>query len=317
MPLSDLKKAIPSANWTQRIATGILGQGPIPKHIAFIMDGNRRFSKRHGIGFKEGHLLGGVALERASGSNHMDSGKAILAACYNVGVETVTVYAFSIENFKRPTEQIDGIWSILREMTKPDARFLGLLKTCGAKLRVLGRLDLLPEDIRESLQRVVDTTRNGTRTSLNVCVAYTSQDEMTRAVKKSVMDYYQARSTGTLGLEQCITSQMLTDRMDTAGNPPVDLLVRTSGVYRLSDFLLWQCHQDTDIQIMDTLWPDLEFYDLWMMIVRWQRKVTARSDKFPSLSPEYGSSTGWPRIYLVPLLCSLFVILPFSGYCLL
>jgi ditrans,polycis-polyprenyl diphosphate synthase len=77
MPLSDLKKAIPSANWTQRVATGVLVQGPIPKHIAFIMDGNRRFSRRHGIEFKEGHLLGGVALERASGSNHMDSGKAV------------------------------------------------------------------------------------------------------------------------------------------------------------------------------------------------------------------------------------------------
>ncbi|KAJ5539639.1 dehydrodolichyl diphosphate syntase complex subunit SPAC4D7.04c, partial [Penicillium frequentans] len=262
MPLPNLKKTISSSNWTQKIATSVLEQGPIPKHIAFIMDGNRRFSRRHGIEIKEGHLLGGVALERAT--------------CYDVGVETVTVYAFSIENFKRPTEQVDAIWSILREMTKIDSTLRALLRSCGARLGVLGRLDLLPEDVRESIEEMVDDAQNRTQKVFNVCVAYTSQDEMTRAVRRSVTDYYQARTTGRLSSDQYITSEMLTDRMDTAKDLPVDLLVRTSGVYRLSDFLLWQCHQDTDIQIMDILWPDLEFYDLWVVILRWQRKAIAR-----------------------------------------
>lgn len=229
----------------------------------------------------------------------------------------MTVYAFSIENFKRPTEQVDAIWSILRDMTKIDSTLRALLKSCGARLGVLGRLDLLPEDVRQSVEEMADEAQNRTQKVFNVCVAYTSQDEMTRAVRRSVTDYYQARTTGTLSSDQCITSQMLTDRMDTARDLPVDLLVRTSGVYRLSDFLLWQCHQDTDIQIMDVLWPDLEFYDLLIVILRWQRKAIARGKSLSSLSPKHGSRLMWSRIYLFPLFCSLFIILPFSGYYLL
>ena len=198
-------------------------------------------------------------------------------------------------------------------MTSAESNLRAFLKSCGARFEVLGCLDLLPEDVRESIEKMVDAAQNRTQKVFNICVAYTSQDEMTRAVRRSVMDYHQAKTTGALCLDQCITSQMLTDRMDTAGDLPVDLLVRTSGVYRLSDFLLWQCHQDTDIQIMDTLWPELEFYDLWIVILRWQRRVTTLS----SFSPNYGSRLVWSRIYLFPLLCSLFVILPFSGYCLL
>lgn len=192
-----------------------------------------------------------------------------------------------------------------------------LLESHGARIGALGRLDLLPEDVRDSIEEMADDAQNRTQKVFNICVAYTSQDEITRAIRKSVTDYYEARITGALCSDQCITSQMLTDRMDTAGDLPVDLLVRTSGVYRLSDFLLWQCHQNTDIQIMDTLWPELELYDFWVMIMRWQRKILARETTLSSVLPNYDSKNVWSQMYMFPLLCSLCIILPLSGYCLL
>ncbi|KAJ6096356.1 dehydrodolichyl diphosphate syntase complex subunit SPAC4D7.04c [Penicillium sp. IBT 16267x] len=290
LPLPNLKKTISRSNWTRNIVASVLEQGPIPEHIAFIMDGNRRFSRRHGMEYKQGHYLGGVALEQASFLFYMDSSNVvanillrILAACFDVGVKALTVNAFSIENFKRPAEQVDGIWSIIREMSRSDSSLQYLLRSSGARLQVVGRLDLVLDDIRKLIEEAVDATQNATKASFNLCVAYTSRDEITRAVRRSVVDYYNTTKTELFDLEQSITSQMLSDRMDTAGNPPVDVLVRTSGVYRLSDFLLWQCHQDTDIHILDTLWPEFELYDLWIVILRWQRKVVAAKGAQPKL----------------------------------
>lgn len=191
-----------------------------------------------------------------------------MEACYIAGVKVLTVYAFSIENLHRPREQVDALMALLREQLERCSARGGMAQQLGLAIRVLGRLDLLDDETRGAVRKAVDATAGGNRFVLNLCVAYSSRDEMTRAIRRTVEECPQT----------AITAQLLSDRMNTADNPPVDLLVRSSGMYRLSDFLLWQCHHDTQIQIVDTLWPDFGVWELFMVLLRWQRtKTTTRS----------------------------------------
>lgn len=135
-------------------------------------------------------------------------------------------------------------------------------------IKVLGRLELLDEKLRKNIELAEERTRGNTNGRLNFCVAYTSRDEICRAMKETV---HQCCGKG-LPVES-ITDGFLSAQMDVAGDSiPVDILVRTSRVQRLSDFLLWQCHQDTNIQVVDVHWPDFDMWQLFLVILRWQRK---------------------------------------------
>lgn len=148
------------------------------------------------------------------------------------------------------------------ELCKPG----GLAERFQVSIRVLGQLDLLDEDLKALLRQIMVDTRNRTGGFINCCVAYTSRDEIVTAMSRAV------RSSQLKHSSADITDEVLTRYMYTADDPAVDVLVRTSGVSRLSDFLLWQCHEDTDIQIVDAMWPEFGIYHLFLVIVRWQRK---------------------------------------------
>ncbi|KAB8275390.1 putative undecaprenyl diphosphate synthase-domain-containing protein [Aspergillus minisclerotigenes] len=235
-------------------AINIIRRGPIPKHIAFIMDGNRRYAKAHGIPTAKGHYLGAEATSN------------VIEGCFLCGVKGVTVYAFSLENFNRSKGEIDQLMKLFKfqihEICKPG----GLAERFQASIRVLGQVDLLDENLKELLLQTMADTRRRKGGFINCCVAYTSRDEMVTAVSRAV------RSSQLKHSSADITDETLTRYMYTADDPAVDVLVRTSGVSRLSDFLLWQCHEDTDIQIVDAMWPQFGIYHLFLVIVRWQRK---------------------------------------------
>ncbi|KAF7131384.1 hypothetical protein CNMCM5793_004555 [Aspergillus hiratsukae] len=277
-PITKMLNLMLNSTWTRDLLMNIARQGPIPEHIALIMDGNRRFARTHDMQIDRGHRLGSSALE------------TVMGACQIAGVKVLTVYAFSTENLHRPREQVDALMALLREQLERCSAPGGMVQQLGLAIRVLGRLDLLDDETRDAVAKAVDATAGGKRFVLNLCVAYSSRDEMTRAVRRGVEGYPQT----------AITAQLLSDKMDTADNAPVDLLVRSSGVYRLSDFLLWQCHQDTQIQIVDTLWPDFGAWEFFMVLLRWQRMKTAARSR-PASSQMIASSS---ISFALPLLLS-------------
>jgi ditrans,polycis-polyprenyl diphosphate synthase len=144
----------------------------------------------------------------------------------------------------------------------------GLAERYECTFKVLGRTDKLNETTKELIEKAKSETSRWNKRTLNLCIAYTSRDEMASAVRATAQQCCDSSTSPA-----SITTDSLTARMYTAGDPPVDILVRTSGVNRFSDFLLWQCHQDTDIQIVDTLWPDFGRRDLFFVIMRWQRNM--------------------------------------------
>ncbi|GFF99077.1 dehydrodolichyl diphosphate syntase complex subunit SPAC4D7.04c [Aspergillus lentulus] len=244
---SMMMKALKS-NWARDLLMKIARQGPIPHHVAFIMGGNRRFARAHGMPIEQGHELGAAAM------------KEVVETGFIIGIKVITLYAFSIENFKRPRDQIEAIMALLREQIAMYSAPGGFAEQLDFSIRVLGRLEMLDEKTRDAVEKAVEATRNR-KSILNLCMAYTSRDEMIRAMRRCVEEYPHT----------AITAQSLSNKLDTADNPPVDLVVRSSGVYRLSDFLLWQCHEDTQIQIMDATWPEIGAWEPFMVLLRWQR----------------------------------------------
>lgn len=315
----------------RELLIGSLRQGPIPQHIAFVMDGNRRYARTHHIETVEGHNLGFEALAR------------ILEVCYKSGVKVVTIYAFSIENFKRSKYEVDALMDMAKFKLSQIAQHGDLLDRYGARIQILGQRDLLKPDVIEAMDRAAEMTKGNKKAVLNVCFPYTSRDEITTAIRNTVVDYskphppplrrpfseghitrnIRARNLGTVSEEdspeaddntpaslngdkasdapvsdvastnsltlhestdglkeekvpdnypdpETITAQTLTDHMFTEGNPPLDLLIRTSGVQRLSDFMLWQCHENTQIVFLDTLWPEFDLWQFLPVLVEWQ-----------------------------------------------
>ena len=176
----------------------------------------------------------------------------------------------------------------------------GLAERYECTFKVLGRMDKLNEKTKEIVEKAKSETSRWNKRTLNLCVAYTSRDEMVSAVRATAQQCRDSNISPT-----SIAADSLTARMYTAGDPPVDILVRTSGVNRFSDFLLWQCHEDTDIQIVDTLWPDFGMRNLFFVIVRWQRNMR-RVDSGP---PRKGFLSAF---FIVVLLSASFVL---SGFC--
>lgn len=302
----------------------------------------------------------------------------ILEVCYRSGVKVVTIYAFSIENFKRSKFEVDALMEMARVKLAQMAQHGEILDRYGAKVRILGRLDLLRSDVLAAVDRAVDMTKDNGDRVLNICFPYTSRDEITSAIRDTVAEYSQplrsARSSSslprtpfsedhiaqnirsrtvngklddsstegdtmsessTLGEDdaqksdqqnkiyqsesalssaatlhfpdqptkgrttasteseppvykspETITRQTLAEHLLTHDNPPLDLLVRTSGVERLSDFMLWQCHENTEIAFLDILWPEFDLWQFLPVLLRWQRRVS-KARKNPDAEGNY------------------------------
>ncbi|KAG8706367.1 cis-prenyltransferase [Ceratobasidium sp. 395] len=240
-----------------RLVIYILSSGPVPQHVAFVMDGNRRYARHKQVEVREGHVSGFGALRR------------MLEICLRLGIKCVTVYAFSIENFKRSPNEVETLMELAKSKLEELCSHGDLLDQYQVRLNVLGKTELLPPDVLEVVHRAEAMTAKYNGAILNICMPYTSREEITSAVQ-SIVRSHQA---GEIELDD-ITPETLEARLYTKlrDSPKLDILVRTSGVHRLSDFLLWQACADTQIHFSDVYWPDFALRNLVPVLLDYQRK---------------------------------------------
>ncbi|XP_059060115.1 dehydrodolichyl diphosphate synthase complex subunit Dhdds-like [Achroia grisella] len=238
----------------------VLKTGRVPEHIAFIMDGNRRYAKKKGVKSDVGHSKG------------FDKLTEILKWCSVLGVREVTVYAFSIENFKRTQEEVNTIMNIAYEKLKCFLEEINEVNNLGLRLVITGRLSLLPKDFNAIASSCMIATRRNKKLRLNIAVAYTGRDEISRAASHIVDRVKNKQLTPDDIDEDLITSSL------ELGEP--DLLVRTSGEVRLSDFMLWQV-SNTVLYFCDVLWPELTIWNLLAAIIHYQRHAPASKAVMP------------------------------------
>lgn len=208
---------------------------PPPRHIAIIMDGNGRWAKQRGLPRTAGHAAGAEAFRR------------IANYCRTLGVEYLTVYAFSTENWNRPKDEVDALMKLLRNYMKT------CLKTAAKndmKIRVIGDITRLDEDIRSRIEELEESTKDNGGLNFQIAINYGSRDEITRAVRRIAADC----RDGRLAAEE-IDEQVIDRYLDTHDIPDPDLLIRTSGEQRLSNYLLWQLAY-TEFYFTDVPWPD-------------------------------------------------------------
>jgi undecaprenyl diphosphate synthase len=213
----------------------------VPRHIAIIMDGNGRWARTQGFARIRGHEAGAEAIR--------DS----LKGCIELGVEYLTLYAFSTENWKRPKAEIAALMALLERFLKKE---LPELMAQNIRLQTIGRIQDLPGSCRRELDRVIQATANNTAMTLILALSYSSRTEILEAVKSLVKE---ARA-GMLQ-EEAITPELFQNHLYTAAYPDPDLLIRTSGEFRISNFLLWQLSY-TEIYVTKTFWPDFRKADL-------------------------------------------------------
>nr|XP_022292130.1 dehydrodolichyl diphosphate synthase complex subunit DHDDS-like [Crassostrea virginica] len=240
-------------SWIHRVCQRILKTGPIPRHVAFIMDGNRRFAVKNHMERAEGHFKG------------FDKLAETLEWCLDVGVTEVTVYAFSIENFKRSKDEVDCLMELARQKFARLMQEKELIQKHQVCVRVLGNLTMLPMDIQELIAECVHFSKDNKRAVLNVCFAYTSRDEICAAMRE-VAEGVQ------LGLikESDVSEDLMEKCLYTSQSPHPDLLIRTSGEVRLSDFLLWQTSYSC-LSFVEVLWPEFSIWHLYGAILHYQR----------------------------------------------
>ncbi|KAF8163809.1 Decaprenyl diphosphate synthase-like protein [Crassisporium funariophilum] len=239
----------------------ILAAGPIPKHVAFVMDGNRRYARTNHKAVQQGHADGFIAL------------RSMLEVCLRLNIKCVSAYAFAIENFKRSEEEVGALMKLAEEKLVELCGHGDLLDEYGVRLNVIGRKQLLPESVQKAVQRAENMTRHNTRAIFNLCMPYASRDEIATAMESCVRSSLLQPSGVELISENTIDSHLMTS---LGGSPPVDILIRTSGVKRLSDFMLWQCCENTQLQFSSTFWPDFGLFDFIPIILDFQRKVWSR-----------------------------------------
>lgn len=224
---------------------------PIPNHIAIIMDGNGRWAKSRGKLRNEGHREGAKSVE------------AILEACGDIGVRYLTLYAFSSENWKRPKAEVDGLMGLLTHFLKQKTP--SLMKN-NIRLRVIGAVDKLPDSSRQQLEETIDITAGNTALTLVVALSYGSREEIVRAVRHLM----ERAASGEIKPEE-VSVENFGDFLYTHDCPDPDLLIRTSGEFRISNFLLWQISY-SEIYITDVLWPDFRRTHLEDAIADYQKR---------------------------------------------
>lgn len=238
----------------QRFCSNILACGPVPRHIAFIMDGNRRYAKKRQINKAAGHSRGFEKLSEC------------LRWCLELNIKEVTVYAFSIENFKRSKEEVDALMELARNKFTKLFEEKDKLMENGICIRVIGNLSLLPEDIRRLIAKAMILTKDNNKAILNVAFAYTSREEITHSIQTIV----EGVKNGEI-LKEDIDEDLISNCLYTNLSPNPDLLIRTSGEVRLSDFLLWQI-SNTQIYFTEVLWPEFSVWHLLAAIFKYQRQ---------------------------------------------
>jgi undecaprenyl diphosphate synthase len=228
-----------------------IDQNNLPRHIAIIMDGNGRWAKQHALGRIRGHKKGVQAV------------RTIVTACREIGIQYLTLFAFSSENWGRPNEEIKALMSLLEDYLAKEAP---TLQKQEIMLTTIGDIDRLYPPVKEKLLEVKKLTEQNRKMVLNLALSYGSRDEIIFALKKMISD----NRKGKLDIND-IDKDMVERYLYTSNIPDPDLLIRTSGEYRISNFLLWQMAY-TELYFTDVLWPDFKKNDLLKAIDVYQRR---------------------------------------------
>ena len=223
----------------------------VPTHVAIILDGNGRWAKAKGLPRKAGHIQGAKNVE------------VICEEAYKMGIQYLTVYAFSTENWNRPQDEVDALMQLLRNYMKTCLKTAEKNKMC---VRVLGDKSRLDEDIRERIAQLEEATKNNTGLHFQIALNYGSRDEITRAVKS----LGQKVADGVLKAED-ITEEIIAGELDTAGIPDPDFMIRTSGEQRISNYLLWQLAY-AEFYFTPVPWPDFNKAELEKAIDAYQNR---------------------------------------------
>jgi undecaprenyl diphosphate synthase len=250
MSLQDLLAVVPSGSEEETVLKTI-DFSRLPRHVAIIMDGNGRWAKLRRKRRVEGHRAGIAAVRDA------------VETAARLGLEVLTLYAFSVENWKRPKAEVATLMGLLKRYLRME--LTTLLKN-NIRFRVIGRSEELPPDVQQELQRGIDRTRTNTGLQFNIALNYGGRAEITDAVKRLVGDVLR-NGHGERNIDEATLSSYLY----TAGQPDPDLLIRTSGELRISNFLLWQIAY-AEIWVTDVLWPDFRRRHLLQSIVDYQKR---------------------------------------------
>ena len=228
-----------------------INKDKLPRHIAIIMDGNGRWAKKKSLNRISGHIKG------------VDAVREVVTACRELGIKVLTLYAFSIENWKRPKDEVTALMGLLKEY---------LLRECdemvknNIRLFAIGRVEDLPHDVQHTLQETMKKTEKSDGMILNLALSYGGRSEILHAVQGILSDF----QNGKIKPEE-ITQQRFSQYLWTYGIPDPDLLIRTSGEFRISNFLLWQIAY-TELYVTETLWPDFDREELLKAVADYQSR---------------------------------------------
>ena len=222
----------------------------IPQHVAIILDGNGRWAKKRGMPRSFGHVKGCENLED------------ICEVAKELGVKYLTVYAFSTENWKRSKEEVDGLMKLFRNYLK---KCIKISQKNNMRVKVIGDITAFDSDIQESIEKLEDFSKDFTDLHFQIALNYGSRDEITRAVNRMLEDQKAGK------LETPVSEDTISDYLDTAGIPDPDLMIRTSGELRLSNYLLWQLAY-SEFYFTDVPWPDFKKEELVKAIEKYNER---------------------------------------------
>ncbi len=243
------------------VDTSRLDPARLPRHVAIIMDGNGRWAQRRGLSRIEGHRRG------------KDSVRAVVETARRLEIPYLSLFAFSTENWQRPTREVSALMSLLRRYLRTEMR---RLMENEVRVRAIGDLDRLPDAVRRELEHVVATTSANTRLTVGLCISYGGREDLVAAMRTIAR---QVRA-GTLDPE-AIDQATVAGALGTAGMPDPDLLIRTSGEMRVSNFFLWQLAY-TELYVTEILWPDFReqaFVDALARFQQRERRFGLTSDQ--------------------------------------
>lgn len=223
----------------------------LPQHVAIIMDGNGRWAKKQGFDRTFGH------------QNAINAVKSSIEACKDLGIQYLTLFAFSSENWNRPESEINFLMKLLSRTIKSE---LEELNKNEIKLNIIGERENLPGKVRKQLEQAIDQTQDNKKATLTLALSYGSKDEILHAVKNIARDV----KSGKLEVSE-IDEQIMNQNLYTADLPAVDLLIRTSGEHRISNFLLWQIAY-AELFFTDTLWPDFSKEDFFQAVESYAKR---------------------------------------------
>ncbi|KAK4479982.1 hypothetical protein RD792_013036 [Penstemon davidsonii] len=258
-----------TVSYIRRFLFRVLSVGPIPNHIAFILDGNRRYAKKWNLGEGMGHRAGFLAL------------MSIMKYCYELGVKYVTIYAFSIDNFKRRPEEVQYVMDMMLEKIEGLLKEESIVNQYGVRVYFVGNLKLLNENVRMAAEKAMKAASNNSRSVILICVAYTSTDEIVHAAQESCEEKW----TEIQSLTDARNCEIIEEKREGSNvikladierhmymgvAPDPDILVRTSGETRLSNFLLWQT-SNCLLYSPRALWPEIGLRHLVWAVLNFQR----------------------------------------------